>query len=166
MSKTQDHIEEVSVYRHADGHYSVHTQLLINAPAADVWATLADFEHMGDWSSSLKGITGDRQHGAKVQSQFFTLGRIWLADHTFIYEEGVQFGWSDPLTGDFEGVRDHHLFRVEAVSATQTRFIQSDEFTGENAEQHGATLARVGFESYPTFNKELAQEVLRRLSNS
>lgn len=159
---TNDHVEEVSVYRHADGHYSVHTQLLIAAALAEVWATLVDFDRMGDWSSSLKGVTGDRRHGGKVQSQFYTMGRIWVADHTFIFQDDVQFGWSDPLNGEFEGTRDHHLFKVEAVSPTLTRFIQSDEFTGDKAQQHGVALARVGFESYPIFNNELRQEVLRR----
>lgn len=72
------------------------------------------------------------------------------------------FGWSDPLTGGYEGVRDHHLFQVEPLQTGLTRFVQSDEFTGENAAQHGVALARVGFESYPVFNTELRAEVLRR----
>lgn len=163
MPDTPEHIEQITVYRHKDGHYAVYTEVLIDAPAADVWAVLTDFDHMGDWSSSLKGIVGDRRDGGKVQSQFFTMGRIWEADHTFIYKDGVEYGWSDPLTGGFEGVRDHHLFRVEAVTPTLTRFIQSDEFTGENAAQHGVALARVGLDGYPVFNSELRGEVRCRL---
>ncbi|MDO5633242.1 MAG: SRPBCC family protein [Paracoccus sp. (in: a-proteobacteria)] len=163
MSDTPEHIEQITVYRHKDGHYSVYTEALIAAPAADVWATLADFDHMADWSSTLKGIIGDRRDGGKVQSQFYTMGRIWLADHTFIYKEGQEYGWSDPLTGEFEGVRDHHLFRVQAITPTLTRFIQSDEFTGENAAKHGVALARVGLDGYPVFNSELRGEVLRRI---
>ncbi|MDO5605828.1 MAG: SRPBCC family protein [Paracoccus sp. (in: a-proteobacteria)] len=162
MSDTPEHIEQITVYRHKDDHYSVYTDVLIDAPAADVWAVLTDFDHMGDWSSTLKGIVGDRRDGGKVQSQFFTMGRVWEADHTFIYVQGVQFGWSDPLTGGFEGVRDHHLFRVEAVTPRLTRFIQSDEFTGENAARHGVALARVGLDGYPVFNAELRGEVRRR----
>lgn len=49
-----DHIEQVSIYRHADGHYSVHTEIMIEAPAADVWAVLVDFGAMSTWSSSLR----------------------------------------------------------------------------------------------------------------
>lgn len=166
MTQAPDHIEEVSVFRHRDGHYAVHTDILIEAPAAAVWAVLTDFDHMGDWSSTLKGIIGDRRQGGKVQSQFFTMGRIWLANHTFLFEDGVMYGWSDPLTEDFEGVRDHHQFRVQPLGPDLTRFIQSDEFTGENAAKHGVALARVGLDGYPVFNSELRGEVLRRIAKS
>ncbi|MDO5611218.1 MAG: SRPBCC family protein [Pseudomonadota bacterium] len=164
MTTPPQYLEQVSVFRHMDGHFAVRTDMLIDAPAADVWAVLSDFDHMGDWSTSLKGIIGDRRQGGRVQSQFFTMGRIWLADHTFIYNEGIHYGWSDPLTGEFEGVRDHHLFEVEPLGPNLTRFIQSDEFTGENAIEHGMVLARVGLQGYPEFNRQLRDEVMRRRS--
>lgn len=154
-----DPVEQVSMYRHADGHYSVHTEIMIEASAAEVWAALVDFKAMSTWSSSLKTVAGDIRNGGAVQSHFLAMGKMWVADHVFIYQEGQFYGWSDPLTGDFSGVRDHHLFRVENVSPSLTRFIQSDEFTGEAAAQHGATLARVGFENYLSFNRELSNEV-------
>ncbi|MDO5626641.1 MAG: SRPBCC family protein [Pseudomonadota bacterium] len=163
MSPENDCVEQVTARRHADGHCSVYSEIVIDAPAAAVWSVLTDFDRMADWSSSLKNITGDRRQGGKVQSHFFTMGRVWPADHTFTYDEAAMtFGWSDPLGGGYEGVRDHHLFRVESLSPTRTRFIQSDEFTGENAARHGVALAQVGYKSYPVFNAELRDEVLRR----
>lgn len=118
---------------------------------------------MSTWSSSPKTVAGEIRNGGAVQSHFLAMGKIWVADHFFIYEEGQLYGWSDPLTGDFSGVRNHRLFRVENVSPSLTRFIQSDDFTGAAAVQHGATLARVGFENYPIFNNELRDEVLQGL---
>lgn len=107
-------------------------------------------------------MTGDIRDGGTVRSHFLAMGKVWVADHIFIHRAGHVYGWSDPLTGEFSGVRDHHLFRVESASPSLTRFIQSDDFTGETAAQHGVALARVGFDNYPIFNQELTDEVMCR----
>ncbi|MDO5608769.1 MAG: SRPBCC family protein [Capnocytophaga sp.] len=154
--------ETCYIKQHADGHFSTYSDIIINAPAELVWQIVSDFENMKNWSSTLVNITGELKDKGKVQSHFSFDGRIWLADHTFTYKEGEYFGWSDPLTDDFQGNQDNHLFKVEAISENQSRFVQTDEFTGENASKHSLTLARVAFDSYPKFNRELAEAVMKK----
>jgi len=159
MPNLGEQLEFCAVRRQDDGHYSVHSEIVIEARPEIVWGVLRDFDAMASWSSSLKTITGDIRHGGRVQSHFYAMGETWVADHEFIFEDGVRYGWSDPLTGAFAGIRDNHHFVLEPIDALRTRFIQSDEFTGEGADIHGPALARVGFESYPRFNSELRDRV-------
>jgi len=159
MSDKAEQLEFCAIRRHDDGHYSVHSEIVIEARQETIWAVLRDFDAMASWSSSLKKITGDIRHGGHVQSHFYTMDQIWVADHVFVFEEGVRYGWSDPLTGPFAGISDNHQFVLERIDPSRTRFIQSDEFTGKGADIHGPALARIGFESYPRFNSELRDRV-------
>lgn len=161
--KNVNKIESCYIQEYDDGHFSVYSDIIISAPKKEVWKTLVDFENMKEWSTTMINITGEIKDGGKIQSHFSYGGQIWLADHHFIYKEGEFFGWSDPLTGDFEGNQDNHLFKLEAISDTQTRFIQTDEFTGENILKQGLTLAQIAFDSYPKFNRELESFIISRL---
>jgi hypothetical protein len=152
-------VETCLIQQHEDGHFLVYSDILIDAPKEKVWQVLSDFESMKEWSSTMVNITGEIKPNGKIQSHFNFGGQIWVADHNFIYEEGELFGWSDPLSGDFNGNQDNHIFKLEAVSQSQTRFIQTDEFTGPNAFRHSLILARIAFDSYPKFNRDLANRI-------
>ena len=156
-------IETCSIYQHEDGHFSVYSDIIIDASTEAVWRVLSDFDRMKEWSSTMVNITGEIKDKGAIQSHFSFGGQIWVADHILLYKEGESFGWSDPLKGDFSGNKDNHLFKVEAISHTQTRFIQTDEFTGENVSLHGLILAQIAFDSYPKFNRELAQRVMTKI---
>lgn len=139
-------------------HATVDTSILINASAADVWATLTDFDTMSSWSTStLQGITGDIKNGGSVMITF-----IFGVDdngepksneipHRLIFDEGREFGWSDPFPEDVGGGRDNHIYRVEACG-DKALFIQSDEIV-DNA--YAANFVTQLFPMYQTFNAEL-----------
>ena len=114
-------------------HATVNTSVLIDAAAADVWATLTDFDNMASWSTgTLQTMTGDIKDGGNVVITFiFGVGENGQPNsneipHTLIYQEGEKFGWSDPFPEDIGGGRDNHIYRVETCR-DQTLFIQSDE---------------------------------------
>lgn len=153
-------IEACHIQQHEDGHFSVYSDIIINASKKEVWDVLSDFKNMNQWSSTMVNITGEIKDKGNIRSHFNYDEQIWVADHVLIYNEGEYFGWSDPLTGNFSGNKDNHLFKVEAISENVTRFIQTDEFTGENASKHSLILARVAFDAYPKFNRELAERVM------
>jgi len=155
-------LETCYIKLNEDGHYSVYTDIVINAPIEKVWKIASDFENFKNWSTSLVGIAGQCVDGGKVKTSFNLDGQIWLTDHIFIYKDNLQFGWSDGLTGEYSNMKDHHLFSVEALSENKTRFIQTDKFTGSDSALHGLTLARVAFDSYPKFNRELAIEIAKQ----
>ena len=143
-------------------HATVNTSVLIDAAAADVWATLTDFDSMASWSTeTLQGMTGDIQDGGSVVITF-----IFGVDengepnsneipHTLIYSEGQEFGWSDPFPEDIGGGRDNHIYRVEAC-VDKTLFVQSDEIAGNS---YAANFVAQLLPMYQTFNTELKAAV-------
>lgn len=147
-----------SVAQLSTTHATVHTSVLINAAATDVWATLTDFDKMSAWSSStLQGMTGDIRNGGKVVIKFIfgvdkngepNLNEI---PHTLSYEEGLKFGWSDPFPEDIGGGHDNHIYQVEACG-DKTLFIQSDEVVDN---PYAANFVTQLLPMYQTFNAEL-----------
>jgi uncharacterized protein YndB with AHSA1/START domain len=138
----------------------VHTEITIDAPPSKVWAVLRDFEAMASWSSSLKSIRGDISNGSVVTVDFAFGGHVNTITHNLLFQEGVYFGWADPIA-IAPGFYDHHIFKVEEVSATQTRFIQSDQLVGQNEAGVPTALyfANAVLPVYEAFNQELKLKV-------
>ena len=152
-----DHVQRVSPTL-----AKVHTEILIHAPAAKVWAVLRDFENMAAWSSSLKSVHGEIENGANVQVAFAFGPDVLTPTHHLIYQEGAFFGWSDPIDV-MPGLYDNHLYQVQAVSATLTRFIQTDQFVGKNEQVHPGDLAQMVLPLYQAFNRELKARVAQAI---
>lgn len=141
---------------------NIYTDIVIDAPANKVWETLTDFSKMPNWSSTLKGLSGEVKNGGKVIVKF-DLGNGQVVDiprSPLLYSEGVFFGWSGEIR--FKGLTDNHKYRVEAISKCQSRFIQTEEFAGENPDITPIALANMSIERYKIFNKELKKEVEKK----
>ena len=142
---------------------NIYSDIVINAPANKVWATLTDFSEMPNWSSTLKGLSGDIKNGGSVVVKF-DLGNGQVVDiprSPLLYSEGVYFGWSGELAR-LKGLTDNHIYKVEAISKCQSRFIQTEEFKGENPNITPIALAKLSIERYKIFNKELKKEVEKK----
>ena len=138
--------------------YSVYSDIVINTSQAEAWSVLTDWNNIGNWSSSFIGLSGDIQDGGQVTASYLVGTDTFHFPHTLHYIEGVEFGWSDPIAFAPEIV-DNHLFKLEAISECQTRFIQTDEFTGENPMFPLPDLAAQTEAGYNQFNAELKEEV-------
>ncbi len=140
--------------------YFVYTDIVINASQAKVWEVLTDWDNVGNWSTSFIGLTGDIQDGGQVTANYIVGTDTFQFPHTLHYVEGVEFGWSDSIVFAPE-IIDNHLFRLEVISDCQTRFIQTDDFTGENPLFPLPDLAAQSEAGYNQFNTELKEEVER-----
>lgn len=147
-----------SIAQISSTHATVHTAVLIDAPVADVWATLTDFENMSSWSSgTLQNMSGDIQDGGSIEITFIFGAdesgnpNVMTVPHTLIYKDGEMFGWSDPFPEDIGGGRDNHSYQVQACG-NQTRFVQSDEIVGN---PYAANFVSQLMPMYQTFNEEL-----------
>ncbi len=145
-------------------HHAVYTDIVINAPVQDVWNVLTDWANMPNWSTSFQGLSGDIKDGGQVVATFLlpdpTTGQTvpFEFPHELSYEEGVQFGWSDPVA-IAPGITDDHVYMLQAISDCQTRLIQTDEFVGNDANFTTAILAAGSEAGYNQFNLELKTEV-------
>ena len=144
--------------------HSVYTDIVINRSAEIVWNTLTDFENMPNWSSSFQGLSGDIANNNEVTVTYIlpspTTGEPTESQfiRTLSYVEGQQFGWSAEST-TFPGIVDNHIFKVEAISECQSKFIQTDEFQGTNSFFTTNDLANASLPLYNQFNIELKNEV-------
>lgn len=153
-----------SVTEKGTNHYAVYTDIVIDKPIEAVWEVLTDFDNMSNWSTSFQGLSGNISNGGSAVATFLitdsSSGNIVSVEfpHTLSYTEGLQFGWSDPIAV-FPGITDNHLYKLEALSTCQTRFIQTDEFSGTDANITAEIVARSSATGYNQFNTELKTEV-------
>lgn len=136
-------------------HYTIYTELIIDASPEVVWSILTDWEQLPEWSPTIQGVIGDISDGGQTVVTYIspTNGKQLLLEHTLVYKEGVEFGWSDPLAGR---VYDNHRYRVEAMADGRTLFIQSDEVNGGLlARIAGGGLSKALYDSYLAFNTAL-----------
>ncbi|MBN6066565.1 SRPBCC family protein [Aggregatibacter actinomycetemcomitans] len=162
-------MEHGYIIKHDDTTYEIHTDILINAPAATVWRILTDFTRMPQWSSLFKGLEGDFTHGGQVFSLYDDpqMGLV-KAPHTVYIHDGVKFWWSDEFNV-LPGMRDNHHFIVNPVDDNTSRFIQKDTHTGEsrlniNGEtttMTAETLTALQLAPFMQFNRELKAECER-----
>lgn len=144
----------------AYGHRTMTTAITIDAPPEEVWKVLTDWKKLKSWSPGIQSMKGEIRDGNRVELDYRFQGSVNSLQHTLIYEEGVKFGWSDPVIW---GVTDLHLYRVEALPDGSTRFHQTDELRGRViAELIGMYLAPRAVTSYLEFNVALKAEVERR----
>ncbi|MCB9791936.1 MAG: SRPBCC family protein [Alphaproteobacteria bacterium] len=153
--------EQVRVEPVAPDHVTVHTSIEIEASHELVWATLTDFEHIGEWNDSLVQVTGDFRAGGTIHTTFrLALGIEQTPSHALVYfEEGREFGWSDPV---ILGIRDNHRYTVETLPNGRTRFVQTDGFTGGMTHVMGRSLAGQVAAVFQAFNRDLKDEAERR----
>lgn len=144
-----------------ENQHHVHTEILINASASEVWEVLSDFETMPNWSTTFQGMVGDIRDGGQVTVTYKFPDRVAEIPHTISYNEGVGYGWADPF-GFAPDMADDHVFEIEQISECLTRFQQYDTFTGVGPEGSEITTAFISQDAlgvYRIFNAELKAAV-------
>ncbi|MCT4665506.1 MAG: SRPBCC domain-containing protein [Flavobacteriales bacterium] len=138
--------------------FYIYTDIVINAPKEEVWNVLTNWEKMGDWSTSFIGLTGDIRDEGQIVAHYLLGTDTLHFPHALHFVDGEEFGWADPIAFAPQ-ITDNHLFKLEAISDCQTRFIQTDEFTGENPQFPLPALSAQTQEGYNLFNSQLKKEV-------
>jgi hypothetical protein len=156
-------VETSKIIEISNAQTNIYTDIVIDAPAKKVWETLTDFNNMHKWSSTIKGLSGDIKNGGSVIVKV-DVGNGQVLDFPrspFHYSEGEYFGWSGAIR--LKGLTDNHKYRVEPISKCQSRFIQTEEFAGENPDITPLALAKRSIERYKVFNSELKKEVEKKI---
>lgn len=137
------------------------TSVDIDAPASVVWSLFQDGMNIHTWSSSMQTLEGDLREGGQVTINFKFMGLDFAVPHTVQnFEDGIQWSWSDEID---HGIRNNHLYRVEAVDGTHSRFINNDELTGGNQVIRYGILRDMTV-SYDQFNEQVKAEAEKRFA--
>ena len=143
------------VKKHSQFHWSIYTEIIIDASKGKVWSVLMDFDHMPQWSNTLQTIKGDLTSGSKTEVDYIFKNKLREIKHRMVdFEEGTQFGWSDTL---IPFARDYHIYRIESLPNGHSRFIQKDEVKGITASLVARMLMDEMIRTYPEFNERLKE---------
>lgn len=110
---------------------TIHTQLAIEAPAATVWAILADTARWPEWNPFILRLDGTLAIGAGLTARIKPPGKsaMTFTPRVVAFEPGREFRWLGTLgiRGLFDG---EHGFRVTPDGTARCRFEQFESFTG------------------------------------
>lgn len=150
-------IDTNKIIKHSVFHWSVYTEVIIDASKETVWKALTNFKDMAHWSKGLQNIEGELKNDSTVIVYYIFKGDLKKIKHKIIgFEKGVQFGWSDPL---IPFAKDNHFYRLESLPDGKTKFIQRDEIKGFSALFIGKMMANIMTQTYPEFNHALKRYV-------
>ncbi len=140
-------------------HENIHisTDIIIDAPKENVWKVLADLKNWPTWTSLIISARGEFKKDSKLTLEFVNPagGSILFERTMFLFEPCEAFGW----TGDaFSGLKDFHVYELEATEDGKTKFIQSDGLHG--ADVPGITeMEQQMLVGYKIFNEELKKYI-------
>ena len=110
---------------------TIETDIEIDAPVEQVWATFSDFERWPDWNPFVVSLKGNVAVGEKLEVRLQPPGGkpMTFKPKVVAHEADRELRWLGHLLvpGVFDG--EHH-FSVETVDGGRTRFTQREEFRG------------------------------------
>jgi hypothetical protein len=110
--------------------YEISNQIMINAPAEQVWKVLTDIDRYHEWNPVIRRVEGNLTVGQTVRMTASSAGgeRRW-ACRISRHQDGREFAWQftdrHPLL-----YRGEHTFCVIAIGAHTTRYIDVETFHG------------------------------------
>jgi len=133
------------------------TNIIINAPVADVWQIFSDFETYPQWNPFVKALNGVVEEGEQIAIQ---LPGMNFKPKVLKYTINKEMRWKGKLgiPGIFDG---EHYFILEEMSPAETRFIHGEKFSGilvPFMKKKIKTDVREGFESMNVALKNRVEE--------
>ena len=142
------------------GHWSIYTDIEINAPIEKVWKILTDFKNMPNWSTSgFQGIDGNLVNGERITAKFKSdpeKDKITKYEHDIVVDS-YSFGWKGDVFA--MGMKDNHFYKLIELENNKTRMIQYDEPNSGMAWLMGRTVSKIMLKGYNKFNNELKVQV-------
>lgn len=108
----------------------VRTAIDIDAPRADVFSALQDFEKYGRWNPYHVRVVGEAVEGAPLEVRVSRPdGKVVDVPHVSVLrvEQDRELTWGGGVDGVFKGV---HVFRLEDAPGGGTRLIHNEDFDG------------------------------------
>jgi hypothetical protein len=132
----------------------------IDAPAAEVWAILADLSGYSEWNPLFVAATGTIAVGQRItlRSKHPANGRLMtVKPRITVARPGAELRWTSSLPGIISG---EHVFTL-TPAGSGTRVVQSETFGGLLARFPGKTFARAEA-SFQALNEALKQRAEAR----
>jgi hypothetical protein len=109
----------------------ISTQVIINAPVAEVWQAFYNFENYKNWNPFIKQINGSPQVGSTILIHLQTspTSTMQFKPKVLVNNANSHFRWIGKLL--FKGLFDgEHYFKCVPNTNGTTTFIQGEIFKG------------------------------------
>ena len=138
--------------------YSVETA--IGAPAARVWAELADAERQASWNSTVSKITGPIAAGNRLAIQVASAPGRTFTPKVVEFDPPHRMVWADGFAPMFRGVR---TFTLTAQGESSTIFHMDEAFSGAMLPMIKGSLPDFGpvFDTYAADLKRVCESPAR-----
>lgn len=138
------------------------TEIILNAPQAQIWQVLTDFQNYPTWNPFIVSIEGKPVLHSRLKNTLMSKGKpmVFTPIVTRV-EENHAFEWlGSGFLGTFKG---RHYFILEEVGKGQTKLIHGEKFSGLLS---GPILKMIGDDTLLNFqrmNKALKERVEQQL---
>ena len=140
----------------------LHTEVLIDASPAEVWAVLTDFARYREWNPFMVDAAGVPEKGTRLRVTLAPPGgrRITLKPAVTVVTDGEALEWWGHLgvRGLFDG---RHRFELRSAGRG-TRLVHSEVFTGVLVPLVARTLDRSTTEGFALMNAALKARAERK----
>lgn len=112
-------------------HHAITTEIEIDAPPTDVWATLTDLDRYAEWNPFIIEAAGEVKVGERLDNRMQPPGEraMTFRPEVTVVEPNETFEWLGRLgvSGVFDG---RHRFALTELPDGRTRLVQSEQFSG------------------------------------
>jgi hypothetical protein len=139
-------------------------EIIIEAPAAEVWAVLTDTASYPAWNPFVVELTGELAVGSKLRAVIRVPGKrpMTFKPRLLAVSADRELRWIGRL--GIRGLLDgEHTFELEAIAPDRTRFVQSERFSGALVPLMRKSLAGT-VDGFRAMNEALETEVERRMA--
>lgn len=139
-------------------------EIIIEAPASEVWTVLTDTASYATWNPFIVELTGELAVGSSIKAVIRIPGKrpMTFKPRLLAVTPDHELRWIGRL--GIKGLLDgEHGFVLEAIAPDRTRFVQSERFSGALVPLLRRSLAPTG-DGFRAMNKALTSEVERRRS--
>lgn len=111
---------------------TIHTQIDIEAPASTVWRHLTDFSSYHQWNTFVTSAEGSLKTGERLKITVTPTGARPMTFRPVVtrFEPDVELSWKGKLAGLPFLFTGEHIFRLERLHESVTRFVQEERFYG------------------------------------
>lgn len=143
--------------------HHVFSEIEIEASAAEVWAVLTDYDHVGEWNEMVLELREVGAVGDRLRSSIRIGDRAPMAitPRLLALDRERELRWKGKLgvPGIFDG---EHRFAIEPCGEHRVRFVHEEFFSGVLVRPLVAMMGPALPAAFEGFNRALRDEVLRR----
>ena len=121
---------------------SIITEIIINAPAENVWNILMNFNQHAEWNPFIKKLEGEANVGEQLRVEIHPPNQkpSTFTPKVVIIKPQQHFAWKGTFIASFVMTGEHN-YEIEVLESNKVKFKHYEHFTGILA---GVIMKKIG----------------------